>query len=90
MNPLDDHELLLWAMRAGLNSNEVRQGLDSGRTPPGKRPRNSPAATGALTDHPGLLPGTVPGRLPGVPGQAGSRREAIAEWQWRQTCVISN
>jgi hypothetical protein len=34
MNPLDDHELLLWAMRAGLTRHEVRQtvwrGLDAG------------------------------------------------------------
>jgi hypothetical protein len=37
MNPLDDHELLLWAMRAGLTRDEVRQavrrGLDAGRIP---------------------------------------------------------
>jgi len=37
MNPLDDHELLLWAMRAGLTRDEVRQavraGLDTGRIP---------------------------------------------------------
>ena len=37
MNPLDDHELLLWAMRAGLTRDEVRQavraGLDSERIP---------------------------------------------------------
>jgi hypothetical protein len=37
MNPLDDHELLLWAMRAGLTGDEVRQavhrGLDAGRIP---------------------------------------------------------
>jgi hypothetical protein len=37
MNPLDDHKLLLWAMRAGLTRDEVRQavrrGLDAGRIP---------------------------------------------------------
>jgi hypothetical protein len=37
MNPLDDHELLLWAMRAGLTRDEVRQavrrGLDAGHIP---------------------------------------------------------
>jgi hypothetical protein len=37
MNPLDDHELLLWSMRAGLTRDEVRQavrrGLDAGRIP---------------------------------------------------------
>jgi hypothetical protein len=37
MNPLDDHELLLWAMRAGLTRDEVRQavrrGLEAGRIP---------------------------------------------------------
>jgi hypothetical protein len=37
MNPLDDHELLLWAMRAGLTRDEVRQavhgGLDAGHLP---------------------------------------------------------
>jgi len=37
MNPLDDHELLPWAMRAGLTRDEVRQavraGLDAGRIP---------------------------------------------------------
>jgi hypothetical protein len=37
MNPLDDHELLLWAMRAGLTRGEVRQavrrGLDANRIP---------------------------------------------------------
>jgi hypothetical protein len=37
MNPLDDHELLLWATRAGLTRDEVRQavrqGLDAGRIP---------------------------------------------------------
>ncbi len=26
MNPLNDHELLLWAMRAGLTRDEVRPG----------------------------------------------------------------
>ena len=30
MNPLDDHELLLWTMRAGLTRDEVRQALRSG------------------------------------------------------------
>ena len=34
MNPLDDHKLLLWAMRTGLTRDEVRQtvrrGLDAG------------------------------------------------------------
>jgi hypothetical protein len=34
MNPLDDHELLLWSMRAGQTRDEVRQtvrrGLDAG------------------------------------------------------------
>jgi hypothetical protein len=34
MNPLDDHELLLWSMRAGLTRAEMRQtvrrGLDAG------------------------------------------------------------
>jgi len=37
MNPLNDHELLLWAMRAGLTHDEVRQavrkGLDANRIP---------------------------------------------------------
>jgi len=37
MNPLDDHELLLWATRAGLTRDEVRQavrrGLDAGPIP---------------------------------------------------------
>ena len=37
MNPLDDHELLLWAMRAGLTRDEVRQavqrGLEEGAIP---------------------------------------------------------
>ena len=37
MNPLDDRELLLWAMRAGLTRDEVRQavrrGLDAGHRP---------------------------------------------------------
>jgi hypothetical protein len=37
MNPLNDHELLLWAMRAGLTRGEVRQavrgGLDTGDLP---------------------------------------------------------
>ena len=37
MNPLNDHELLLRAMRAGLTRDEVRQavrkGLDAGRIP---------------------------------------------------------
>jgi hypothetical protein len=37
MNPLNDHRLLLWAMRAGLTRDEVRQavrgGLDAGRIP---------------------------------------------------------
>ena len=27
MNPLDDHELLPWAMRAGLTRDEVRQAV---------------------------------------------------------------
>ena len=30
MSPLDDHELLLWTMRAGLTRDEVRQALRSG------------------------------------------------------------
>ena len=37
MNPLDDHELLLWAVRAGLTRDEVRQavqrGLEANRIP---------------------------------------------------------
>ncbi len=37
MNPLDDHELLRWAIRAGLTRDEVhqaiRKGLDAGRLP---------------------------------------------------------
>jgi hypothetical protein len=37
MTTLDDHELLLWAMRAGLTRDEVRQavrqGLDTGKLP---------------------------------------------------------
>ena len=37
MTPLDDHDLLLWSMRAGLTRDEVRQavrsGLDAGRIP---------------------------------------------------------
>ena len=37
MNPYDDHELLLWAMRAGLTRDEVRQavrrGLNANRIP---------------------------------------------------------
>jgi hypothetical protein len=37
MNPLDDHELLLWSLRAGLTRDEVRQavrgGLDANRIP---------------------------------------------------------
>ena len=35
MNPLDNHELLLWAMQAGLTQDEIRQavrgGIDAGR-----------------------------------------------------------
>ena len=37
MNPLNDHELLLWSMRAGLTRDEVRQavrhGLHAGHIP---------------------------------------------------------
>ena len=40
MNPLDDHELLLWAMRAGLTRDEVRQAVRRGLAHPlATRPR---------------------------------------------------
>ena len=62
MNPLDDHELLLWAMRAGLTRDEVRQAVRRGLAHPlATRPRRE---TNRAPD-----PGAA--RLPGSGGSGG-------------------
>ena len=51
MPPLDDHQLLLWAMRAGLTHDEVRQAmrrdLDAERIPRQQLTRPVPIARSA-------------------------------------------
>ena len=94
MNPLDDHELLLWAMRAGLTGDEVRQavrvGLDAGRIPrptaqetEGQRLERLQAVQDYLQDQ--YLAGYQDylGRVQRWRDQ-GIDEGAMAPWQWRQ------
>ena len=93
MNPLDDHELLLWSMRAGLTRAEVRQtmrrGLEAGDLSwPGAsetaadRQHRLQAARDYLYDQ--LLSGydVYQSKVAGWQGQ-GVKEDPMAPWQWR-------
>jgi len=94
MNPLDDHELILWAMRAGLTRDEVRQavreGLDAGDLPQqtaheteAQRQERMQAVYDYLQDR--YLAGYYDdyGRAVGARNAQGISEEAMAPWQWR-------
>jgi hypothetical protein len=93
MNPLDDHELLLWAMRAGLTRDEVRQavrgGLDAGNLPrqtahetEAQRQERMRAVYDYLQDR--YLAGYDDYvRAVQARNAQGIQEEPMAPWQWR-------
>jgi hypothetical protein len=93
MNPLDDHELLLWAMRAGLTRDEVRQAVRGGLAA-GHLPRQTAHETEAQRQERmrGVYDYLQDRYLAGYDDYVravqarnaqGIQEEAMAPWQWR-------